>query len=137
MEDNSEEMIDEDDNKHSDGMALTDNEEADSETDVTDAGMTSIVTIDRILTTCLMITFSGNVCGLESNQLSSVVPNLITSSGDCSNDEADSQQIIGDESVGHSQNVKIVKVSSTTNNLSTSYQYNNPENEKNKSVTQE
>lgn len=46
MEDNSEEMIDDDDHKHSDAMALTDNEEADSENDVTDAGMTSILTID-------------------------------------------------------------------------------------------
>ena len=43
MEDNSEEMIDEDDNKHTDAMNLTDNEEPDSETD---AGMTSIFTIE-------------------------------------------------------------------------------------------
>ena len=58
--------------------------------------------------------YSGNVCELESNQLSTVVPNLINSSGECSNDETDSQHIIGDESVGHSQNVKIVKVWTTS-----------------------
>ncbi|CAG2115736.1 unnamed protein product [Medioppia subpectinata] len=51
-----------------------------------------------------------NVCELSSNQLSGVVPHLMTDSGDGSNDETDGQHMIGDENLSQTQNVKIVKV---------------------------
>lgn len=87
MSESGQEMAEEEDHKN---IVLTDNdcEESDNEND------------------------AGNVCELESNELSSVVPNLISSSVDCSNDEENDNQtqLLTDEHLTHSQSVKIVKV---------------------------
>ncbi|CAG2180477.1 unnamed protein product, partial [Oppiella nova] len=100
MEDNSEDVMDseEEDNKHSDPIVLTDNEDSDDDTN------------------------AGNVCELESmpsmqsmrsNQMSTVVPHLMSDSRDGSRDDdtGDGQpDLISDDTLSQTQNVKIVKV---------------------------